>query len=201
MLAVISGTDSTVAVTSRIAYSRRSAGATRALAPMIAQPASRSTRVSCCAARRDAVAGQALQLVERAAGVAEAAAADHRHHAAAGRDDRRQQQADLVAHAAGGVLVETGPCEAGTRPVEHVAGMRHRLRQRDALGAVHAVQQTAIASAATCPSLQRSPLRRLARPLHEGADLRRVERGAVALGADDFGRREHAGGRALSSHA
>ncbi len=46
MLAVISGTDSTVAVTSRIAYSRLSAGAMRALAPTIAQPASRSVRVS-----------------------------------------------------------------------------------------------------------------------------------------------------------
>ena len=39
MLAVISAMDSTVAVTSRIAYSRRSAGASSAVCPMMAQPA------------------------------------------------------------------------------------------------------------------------------------------------------------------
>ena len=44
--AVISGTQSTVAVTSRMAYRRRSAGAIRSLAPMIATPASRTTRRS-----------------------------------------------------------------------------------------------------------------------------------------------------------
>jgi hypothetical protein len=45
MLAVTSGTLSTVAVTSRIAYRRRSAGASVADAPTIAQPA--SSRQAC----------------------------------------------------------------------------------------------------------------------------------------------------------
>ncbi len=43
MLAVISGTDSTVPVTSRIAYRRRSAGAIRGLAATINAPTSRRT--------------------------------------------------------------------------------------------------------------------------------------------------------------
>ncbi len=51
MLAVINGIDSTVAVTSRIAYSRRSAGASAAVAPTIAQPAERN------AARRSSAGG------------------------------------------------------------------------------------------------------------------------------------------------
>ena len=41
---VMSGMLSTVAVTSRMAYRRRSAGARSAVAPMIAQPTSRTTR-------------------------------------------------------------------------------------------------------------------------------------------------------------
>ncbi len=113
MLAVISGTLSTVAVTSRIAYSRRSAGARSAEAPTMAQPASRSVASSVSRRRLHGVAGQRLQLVQRAAGVAQAAAADHRHHAAAGRDDGRQQQAHLVADATGGVLVEHRAVQAG----------------------------------------------------------------------------------------
>jgi len=41
--AVMSGIDSTVPVTSRIAYRRRSAGARSAVCPMIAQPACLTT--------------------------------------------------------------------------------------------------------------------------------------------------------------
>ena len=44
--ATISGIDSTVPVASRIAYSRRSAGASSAVWPTIAQPASATTRRS-----------------------------------------------------------------------------------------------------------------------------------------------------------
>ena len=47
MLAMIKGIDSTVAVTSRMAYRRRSAGARSALAPTMTQPAWPSTASNC----------------------------------------------------------------------------------------------------------------------------------------------------------
>ena len=50
---------------------------------------------------------------------------DHRHRDAAGRDQRRQRQRDLVAHAAGRVLVDLGAGDVGE--VEHVAGVEHGL--------------------------------------------------------------------------
>ena len=66
------------------------------------------------------VTGNAVQLVQRAAGMAQAAARDHRHIRAARRHHRRQHQAHLVADAAGRMLVEHGavqiaPGEAGRR--------------------------------------------------------------------------------------
>ena len=64
-----------------------------------------------------------FELVERAAGVAEAAAAHLAERHAARGDDRCEREADLVAHAAGGVLVDDAPARARRR-VEHVAGAR-----------------------------------------------------------------------------
>ena len=130
--ATISGIDSTVPVASRIAYRRRSAGARSAVWPTIAQPASRDhARAARRASGVGVVAGDRVELVERPAGVAEAAAGDHRHRAAAGGDDRREHQRDLVADAAGRVLVEHGPVEVplAARSPES----RHRAGQRDAL--------------------------------------------------------------------
>ena len=138
--ATISGIDSTVPVASRIAYSRRSAGArSRGLADDRAARARARPRRKRVAVGRRVVARDRVELVERAAGVAEAAAGDHRHRAAAGRDDRREQQADLVADAAGRVLVEhragRGPAsdQSSTSPES-----RHRAGQRDALVRRHA---------------------------------------------------------------
>ena len=54
----------------------------------------------------DAEPGDRLELVERAAGVAEAAARHHRHRDAARGDRRRERDRDLVADAAGRVLVD-----------------------------------------------------------------------------------------------
>ena len=85
------------------------------------------------------IAGDRIHLVERAAGVAEAAARDHRHIGAAGCDDRRQHQRDIVADAAGRMLV--GDRTGQIRPVEHVAGIAHGQRQRDRLVAAHAVEE------------------------------------------------------------
>ena len=83
---------------------RRARG--RRVWPTIAQPASRDGGAQAREVGRGVVAGDRVELVERAARVAEAAAGDHRHRAAAGGEDRREQQRDLVADAAGGVLVE-----------------------------------------------------------------------------------------------
>jgi hypothetical protein len=71
----------------------------------------------------DAEAGDGLELVEGAAGVAQAAARHHRHRHAAGRDRGRQRDGDLVADAAGRVLVDLGPGDR--RQVEDVTRPHH----------------------------------------------------------------------------
>ena len=67
-----------------------------------------------------AIAGDGAQLVERAAGVAQAPPRDHRH----------EHQAHLVADATGGMFVEdrTKPVPMQHRPrIGHGAGQRHAL--------------------------------------------------------------------------
>jgi hypothetical protein len=71
----------------------------------------------------DAEPGDGLELVEGAAGVAQAAARHHRHRDAAGRDRGRQRDRDLVADPAGRVLVDLGPGDR--RQVEDVARPHH----------------------------------------------------------------------------
>ena len=135
---------------------------------------------------RRAVARNAFELVERAAGVSQAPARDHRHEAAAGGDDRREQQADLVAHTAGRMLVEHRTAEVRAGPVEHVAGARHRVRQCDGLGVRQAVQEHCHRQRG---SLRLAP-RRIDEAGDERVDLRPVQRVAVAFAANDF-LREH----------
>ena len=60
---------------------------------MMAQPTSRHRRRNGPRSGCGAIAGDRLELVERAAGMAEAAARDHRHIGAAGGQRRRQHQA------------------------------------------------------------------------------------------------------------
>ena len=136
--ATISGIDSTVPVASRIAYSRRSAGReVRGLADdRAAGPADDAAQL--LDPGRRVVARHGVELVQRPARVAEPAAGDHRHGAAAGGDDRREHQRDLVADAAGGVLVEHG---RGRGPSDHGARVAHRLGQRDPLAGVHPAQE------------------------------------------------------------
>ena len=62
--------------------------------------------------KRGAVAGDRLQLVERAAGVAQRASADHGDGETAGGGDGRHQKTGLVAHSARGVLVHGGAAQA-----------------------------------------------------------------------------------------
>ena len=61
----------------------------------------------------DAKPRDALELVERTAGVAQTTARDHRHRHTAGGGDRRKDQARLVADAAGGMLVDLRSRDVG----------------------------------------------------------------------------------------
>ena len=74
-------------------------------------------------AHRRPPAGDRLQLVQRAAGVTEAAAGQLRHGDTAGRDQRRERQGDLVADPSGGVLVGGRPRQRGE--VQPLAGVDH----------------------------------------------------------------------------
>ena len=85
-----------------------------------------------------AEAGDRFELVERAAGGAEAAAGDHRHLQIAAGQERRERQRDLVADAAGRVLVDLR--RLAGRPLERHARMQHVLGERGDLGDRHAAQ-------------------------------------------------------------
>ena len=121
----ISGIDSTVPVTSRSAYSFLSAGASPEPAAQITAPTSSSWRSISRVAQRRPPAGDGLELVQGAAGVAESAAGQLRHRHPAGGDQGRQRQGDLVADPAGGVLVGGRPGQAGE--VQPLAGVDHGL--------------------------------------------------------------------------
>ncbi len=96
-------------------------------------------------------AGDRLELVERAAGVAQPAAGQLRHGDAAGGDQRRERQRDLVADAAGGVLVGGRPAERGE--VHPLAAERSSPRSTAAISrAVMPLSRIAMASA---PSARR----------------------------------------------
>ena len=84
------------------------------------------------------VAGDGVELVERAAGVAEAAAGDHRDEGAAGGERRSEDEADVVADAAGRVLVDD---RAGEVPFQDRAAIAHGEREGDALVGVHAAEE------------------------------------------------------------
>ena len=102
----ISGMDSTVPVTSRRAYRRRSAGARPAPAAQMTAPM-RCELVDDLLGRQEGPpAGDGLHLVERPTGVAQAPAGELRHGGATGGDERAQREADLVAHPARRVLVD-----------------------------------------------------------------------------------------------
>src|SRR5690606_37203757 len=79
-----------------------------------------------------------LQLVEGAAGVAEGAAGELRDGGAARRHQGGERKGDLVADAAGGVLVGGGAGESAE--VHPLPGGDHRRRPAGDLGAVHAVE-------------------------------------------------------------
>ena len=96
-------------------------------------------------------AGDRLELVEGAAGVAEAAAGQLRHRDPAGGDQRGQRQRDLVADAAGRVLVGGRPRQRRRSP-----SARPRRSSRRSSGRSRArfipLSRIAIASADICSS-------------------------------------------------
>ena len=129
--------------------------------------------------------GDRLQLVQRAAGVAESPAGQLRHGRAAGRDQRSERQRDLVADAAGGVLVHRRVCPPRTGP----AAPRERSSRRStgrSPGALMPRSRIAMASADICSSATSPPGVRVDHPV----DLRVGQHAAVPLGADDVDRRE-----------
>ena len=77
-------------------------------------------------------AGNGIELVERAAGDAQAAPGNHRHAEAEAREQRRERERDLVANAAGGMLVHERAFVLGK--FQHIAGIAHGKRQRGGLG-------------------------------------------------------------------
>ena len=87
----------------------------------------------------DGEPGNGLELVERAAGVAEPAAAHLPDRHSAGGDDRPDCDRRLVADAAGRVLVDNLAAERGAE-VERAAAADHRVGERVGLGGVQAAE-------------------------------------------------------------
>ena len=141
------------------------------------------------------VAGDGIELVERAAGMAEAAARDHRHEGAEGCEHRGEHQRNVVADAAGRVLVEHRARQVGRAPVDGRARERHRLGQRDPLGEAHAAEEhrhgegrgLALGDVAAGQAAD------------ELGDLAGGKLAPVALGADDFLGKDHAGLRLVGA--
>ena len=133
---------------------------------------------------RHRIAGDRFHLVQRAAGMAETAARDHRHGRAAGGDDRRQHQRDIVADAAGRMLVDDWAVEAG--PVENIAAVAHRLGQRDGLVPRHAPEEDRHGEGRDLPLGDAA----VVEAGDEGLDGGRIEGLTVALGADELLRQD-----------
>ena len=151
---------------------------------MIASPTSRTCATNSSMRQLGAVAGDRLELVERAAGVAEPAAAHLPERHAAGRDDRRDRERRLVADAARRVLVDDLAAERGAE-VDRLAAADHRVGQRERLAPT-----TGRGSRRPCrtpPSGSRAPRRARSR-----GSARRARRPAssspVALALDELGR-------------
>ena len=136
--AEISGMLSTVAVTSRSAYSFLSAGASAAVCPMMLVPDVAEHRLELFDRQVDAVARNGLELVERAAGVAEPSTRHLRHDDAACRRQRRQHDRDLVANAAGAVLPDLDAWNI--RQIDPVARPHHGVGEPAGLLIAHPLQ-------------------------------------------------------------
>ena len=95
-------------------------------------PTSLTCAISSSTDELDAEAGNRLELVERAAGVAEAAAGHLPERDAARGDDRADRERRLVPNAARRVLVDDLAAERAVQ-VDRLAAPDHRVRQRERL--------------------------------------------------------------------
>ncbi|MNT03568.1 hypothetical protein D3C72_1381110 [compost metagenome] len=135
-----------------------------------------------CIVRHRAIAGNGVELVERAARVAQAAARDHRHVAAACGDHGAQQQRDDVAHAARRMLVDDGTRQVQRTPVQHLAGIAHGQGERHAFVHVHVVEIDSHAQRRDLPFADAA----VSDATHEKLDFLGAQYALVALLADDF---------------
>ena len=149
---------------------------------MIAQPTSRDDGAKSRDFGLRDVAWDRVELVERPAGMAEAAPRNHRHEGAAGGEHRRQHQADVVADSAGGMLVDDRAGQIGPAPVERFARTRHGAREMHALVDVHAAKENRHGERRDLPVADRARCQ----AGDELPDLLARQRAAVALGADDL---------------
>src|SRR5207248_11675342 len=127
----------------------------------------------------DAVAAGGLELVERAARVAETESAHLRDRHAALRHERRDDERRFVADTAGRVLVDDTP-EA--RQVEALAGPHHRSRESRRLLRVHPAPDHGHAERGHLVVGNVA----LRVPLNKSVDLVRGQLAAVALSLDEL---------------
>ena len=134
----------------------------------------------------DAEARDRLELVERAAGVAEPAPAHLPERDAARGDDRPDRDRRLVPHAAGRVLVDDRSPERGVQ-VERVAAPHHRVGERERLRRREPAEEHRHAEGGHL--VVGHLVARVAE--HELRDLVGVELAAVALALDQLGGTDH----------
>ena len=106
--------------------------------PQMTQPTFWTCSTICLGGQQGLEAGNGIELVERAAGDAEAAPGNHRHAEAEAREQRRERQRHLVADAAGGMLVHERALVLGK--FQHVAGIAHGERERGGFGGVQSAK-------------------------------------------------------------
>jgi hypothetical protein len=116
-----------------------SAGAICAVWPIIAQPVRRKGRFHFVQRQIHAEPGNRLELVERPAGMTQAAARHHRHRHTARRRERRQNQRRLVADAARAVLVDLDARDVGE--IHADTRVDHRVGEPGSLLAAHAAKE------------------------------------------------------------
>ena len=87
------------------------------------------------------VAGDAVDFVQSAAGVAETTTRDHRHVTPTGGGDRCQQETHLVADSPRRMLIDHRPAQVVGLPVQHGARGGHRRRQRSGFPKRHRTQE------------------------------------------------------------
>ena len=132
------------------------------------------------------VAGDRLELVERAPGMPEAAAAHLPDRHTARRDDRPDRERRLVADTSGRVLVDHLATQRGTE-IDRVAAADHRVGQRKRLGRCqpdevdgHAERRHLVVGHLAARVAE-----------HEAGQLLRRELLAVTLALDELGRADH----------